>query len=316
MEDGRGTGFGTVAGPARRPLGAHRPAREGAPRRAPPPHGSVCRHGGAAARRVRGQRGPGHDLDADWPAGGEITSNDGHLTVSIPKGALSAPVDITIQTIAGPPAGSVGPAYEIGPEGTTFAIPALLRFEGVGAPGDGPYVVASYDGTKWVPASSPFLDASGGVAGYAPHFSLWGVMRWGCLSDANCPADTHCLSDNRCGIPCRMTSDCAFPEICNPLDGGTAGFCASRTCAFATESSGPPDLSYCNPYTCVAWYPGTGGCGTLCTSFIPDNPAGCGGGTVCSGEAGFCIRPRCFSQPCPGDQNLRGRLLLSARRGL
>ncbi len=61
------------------------------------------------------------------PAGGTLSSTDGRISLSIPAGALAQTVDITVNETANPPIPAVpGAAFEFGPTGTEFAIPASL----------------------------------------------------------------------------------------------------------------------------------------------------------------------------------------------
>src|SRR5205807_8466966 len=70
------------------------------------------------------------------PEGGTLTLDDtangnGSLTIAIPPGAVSAPVNFTLDQIAVDPAavlGAVGPGYRIGPAGTTLATAITLSF--------------------------------------------------------------------------------------------------------------------------------------------------------------------------------------------
>jgi hypothetical protein len=60
--------------------------------------------------------------------GGTVSSSDG-TSVVIPQGALAMSSSITINSVnVTPPAGSVqvGPAYDFGPEGTTFTTPVTV----------------------------------------------------------------------------------------------------------------------------------------------------------------------------------------------
>jgi hypothetical protein len=61
-------------------------------------------------------------------AGGSIASEDGRVHLTIPAGALSVNTNISIQAITNQCPGGIGVAYDFQPNGTKFAIPALLRF--------------------------------------------------------------------------------------------------------------------------------------------------------------------------------------------
>lgn len=60
----------------------------------------------------------------------EISAPGGHLSVTIPDGALSAPTDITIGQLTNDaaPKGAVGPVYVLGPAGLEFLKPVRLNF--------------------------------------------------------------------------------------------------------------------------------------------------------------------------------------------
>jgi hypothetical protein len=63
------------------------------------------------------------------PGGGTIVSADGRLTLVVPPGALTRLVVFSIQPTTDVPAGALGPAYAVGPPGTTFAVPAQVIFK-------------------------------------------------------------------------------------------------------------------------------------------------------------------------------------------
>ncbi len=50
----------------------------------------------------------------------------GPLTLIIPAGALAAPTTLTIRQETESPWGAVGPAFELAPDGLTFAVPPTL----------------------------------------------------------------------------------------------------------------------------------------------------------------------------------------------
>jgi len=62
-------------------------------------------------------------------AGGSLTSADGLLTLTVPAGALSADVDLSITPITNTAPGGQGTAYRLGPDGLTFFVPATLTFQ-------------------------------------------------------------------------------------------------------------------------------------------------------------------------------------------
>jgi parallel beta-helix repeat protein len=60
------------------------------------------------------------------PDGGTVTSDDQKVQIVIPAGALTQETLITIQGALNPPSGHIGMAYEFGPSGLTFQLPATV----------------------------------------------------------------------------------------------------------------------------------------------------------------------------------------------
>jgi hypothetical protein len=63
------------------------------------------------------------------PRGGEVVSEDGRVSISIPAGALDHTVEIEIQETLVAPGNMLGNSYLVGPTGTSFAIPATVTYE-------------------------------------------------------------------------------------------------------------------------------------------------------------------------------------------
>lgn len=61
-------------------------------------------------------------------AGGEITSSDGEVTLTVPAGALAADTEISIDPITNFAPAGLNRAYRMTPEGTQFAVPATITF--------------------------------------------------------------------------------------------------------------------------------------------------------------------------------------------
>jgi hypothetical protein len=60
------------------------------------------------------------------PGGGEFSTADGKLTFDTPSGAVGRVVRLAVQRIDSPAAGSIGPVYDVGPAGHTFALPVTV----------------------------------------------------------------------------------------------------------------------------------------------------------------------------------------------
>jgi cysteine-rich repeat protein len=123
--------------------------------------------------------------DGDSPSGGTSIGTSGGvvteagLTLSVPSGAVSTPVAITVEeasTIT-PPDGLmlVGPAYDLGPDGTQFSKPVLVTIElgSAAAEYDRLTLYHSSDGTSWDPAqNSMYNQPAARITGYISHFSV------------------------------------------------------------------------------------------------------------------------------------------------
>ncbi len=116
------------------------------------------------------------------PNGGIVLSNDHKASVTIPAGALSKQVGITVNAVSGTPAGNIGAAYEFEPSGTTFNQPATISI--TYNPADLPSTVAESSlklGTlvnnQWTELSGSTVDAAAHtVTGTTTHFSVYGVF--------------------------------------------------------------------------------------------------------------------------------------------
>ncbi|MEO8480045.1 MAG: Ig-like domain-containing protein [Gemmatimonadota bacterium] len=90
------------------------------------------------------------------PAGGIVIAANGNAKLTIPAGALSSPLPISVTPLPVPPltAGVVSnTAYELGPSGTHFAQPVTLEFKYASVGIDSAqalYGLARFTGGKWV----------------------------------------------------------------------------------------------------------------------------------------------------------------------
>jgi len=121
------------------------------------------------------------------PAGGSLTSPDGQLTVVVPKGAVSAPADFTIQEITNYAPGAKGNAYRLGPEGARFNPPVELTFQVAGTSVDA-VTVAYQDAASgfWLHAPKIARDAhSETLTATTSHFSDWSIVTEPTAQDLN-----------------------------------------------------------------------------------------------------------------------------------
>ena len=110
------------------------------------------------------------------PDGGIVISEDGRLVLTIPAGALTSTTNIEVQTIGNQRTAS-GRAYELSPDGLTFATPvrASLTLPDLSAGDDLPAVVlVNESGGVSEELANQVLDASGDevtISGDLEHFS-------------------------------------------------------------------------------------------------------------------------------------------------
>jgi hypothetical protein len=64
------------------------------------------------------------------PVGATLVAPDGGLTLVFPPAAVGTTTAVTLTPIVNMARGAIGPAYRLGPEGTTFAAPVTLTFKG------------------------------------------------------------------------------------------------------------------------------------------------------------------------------------------
>lgn len=117
------------------------------------------------------------------PAGGTVASADGRAAVTVPAGALTREVAITVAPVASPPPGALpGTVYELGPESIAFALPATLRLEYDPATLPGGVDEASLrlgklHGTTWLGVAGGAADTlANRVTGSLSGFSTYGVL--------------------------------------------------------------------------------------------------------------------------------------------
>lgn len=134
------------------------------------------------------------------PAGGEVRTGDGALRLIPPPGAVDMTLKVTVARVPSPQSGSIGPVFELGPSGTTFAAPVtvVLRVDDADRAGRlfETLRVATVDGTgHWTTLASPkFSQGQGTVSGDTTHLSPFGVVavpegQDGGVPDARPPVD-------------------------------------------------------------------------------------------------------------------------------
>ncbi|TFW32239.1 hypothetical protein [Massilia horti] len=115
-------------------------------------------------------------------AGGEVTSADGLLQISVPPGAFAHPTQVTILSITNTAHGGRGQAYRITPEGLQGAVPLTLRFQVDDAMLQGSALdvmsIATQDADgRWHAYRQPVRDKTKNTLEVqTTHFSDWAVI--------------------------------------------------------------------------------------------------------------------------------------------
>jgi hypothetical protein len=121
-------------------------------------------------------------------AGGVVKTDNDEVIIDIPAGALSMETEITIAETSIHPPDNIGQVYDLGPDGTTFAIPVSLTFtydEGDLPAGalESELVLAFADNGNWVSLAGNVVDETNNtVTATTTHFTPFTVF-W--LSESN-----------------------------------------------------------------------------------------------------------------------------------
>jgi hypothetical protein len=136
------------------------------------------------------------------PKGGTIGSASLGAWLTVPAGALSHPVDFTIEPVATPFPGIVGQNYDIGPAGTVFARRATitLAYNAAELGGHSPssYTVSYADKATggWVAFSPPIVNAEAGTIGATTKtlvdLGIAPTSQGNCV-DLGFPLDPNCM---------------------------------------------------------------------------------------------------------------------------
>lgn len=108
-------------------------------------------------------------------AGGTVATAGSTATVTIPAGALSQDMTITI-AVAAPETRTATSVYDLGPDGTRFKAPVTIAVRYDGRPREGEKAVLAWkDGETWTELPGSTAD-DGMVEGKTTHFTRFSVM--------------------------------------------------------------------------------------------------------------------------------------------
>jgi hypothetical protein len=258
------------------------------------------------------------------PAGGTLSTPDAELTLIVPRAAVDHDVDFTVGPAAAPLPSAIGTAYEVGPLGTRFAVPAQvsIRYSAAdlrdAAATD--LVVATVVGGRWQALESRIVDPDAStVTGQTAHLSLFALVNsaavgsssTGGLDGGNCAADDS--SRGTCANPVRALCANAPGTIlvacsnepfggyiarCCPMDAGEATVDASLptdargTDVVSDSSSDSVAVSSDGGAVCVNDSAPTGTCSAparpLCAAFPRLAVAACKNNPAGGGYAAVC----------------------------
>lgn len=254
---------------------------------------------------------PAADSSSPVGGGGATVGHPSGLQLVIPPGALSEPTAISVTEIPDPKNHAfqiIGPALEIGPNGTLFEKPVTLSlpFDATKLPENHLQLfIFTADGKgNFVPLITTVAD--GRLVAEITHLSpfIAGVGNYGgpCNGDHDCPgAGGGCLNNVCCNLSCPGgCKGCATP--------GKKGYCASLSLGLpcddhnlCTQTSGCIEGGICigsNPLDCTLntnECQGKGKCDPQ-TGICSGGP---GDGAPCANGEGTCQNGTCVYGPPP-----------------
>jgi hypothetical protein len=274
-----------------------------------------------AACAVVSTSGPVPDASPDTAqamigaAGGTLSTPDGVLTLTIPRGAVDHDVLFTVGPTAPPLSGAVGSAFEIGPSGTKLATPATIAIRYTsdeladGSAAD--LLVATVAEGRWQPLLSGALDTGAMVAsGTTGHLSPYALVHAALLVSpeaGSCAADDSAVAS--CAAPvhplCSSAPGTVLVSCSNNSGGGyTASCCPAPEAGVPMDAESPAEVGVADALgdarydateaasACTSEEMTIGACATpaqpLCSDLsgsvvvsCTDNPAGSGFIAVC-----------------------------------
>jgi hypothetical protein len=181
-------------------------------------------------------------------AGGTLSTPDGVLTLTVPRGAVDRDVLFTVGPTPAPLLGALGATFEVGPARTQFAVPATvsLRYtdgeRGDAAASD--LLVATVVAGLWQPLPAEHVDtAARSVSAQTPHLSPFALVTSAALVT---PDAGGCAADNApvgsCASPPRpLCAGAPGSVLYSCSDDGDGGYMA--LCCPPAEAGGPADGS-------------------------------------------------------------------------
>jgi hypothetical protein len=161
------------------------------------------------------------------PEGGVVSASNGKVVLTVPAGALRAPVGIIIDSVETWPEGALGAVFSIAPSGITFTTPATLTIgytaADIGAVLPADLRVAFATGSDWNVLASTVDTTARTVSAQLAHLSTYGLIQTPKAPDAGVVVqDAEVLetgSTNRDvglpGTPTTCTGSCTSGSPCS-----------------------------------------------------------------------------------------------------
>jgi hypothetical protein len=217
---------------------------------------------------------PGNLIATDiGPAGGTIGARG--VTVTVPAGALSTNLNMTIQLSGQPgPSGALSPVFEIGPTGTTFSEPVTIAFDYTDgelaglSPGDFAVETSTAAlGAAWTPLSQIVVDVyAHTVSGQTMHLSPYALVRQEGTPDAAQSGMADSGTDSTtCTNACTAgLTQCAAGAVqtCETQANGCTGWTTTTICGPHQACTLGPDAGLTASCSCAAGQ--CAGVGTVC----------------------------------------------------
>lgn len=222
------------------------------------------------------------------PEGGTVMND--FISIYVPAMALGAPTLIGIDPLPAPPPGAIGPAWEIGPSGTTFRVPAVITMrpplELLDGHAPAELVLSTHAEGQWQTLGDARLLQTSTFLGATTHLSPFALVLRSmsksddgndCVADA-CPNGT-CLDGYR-DFSCKCNPGFTYDPLAKRCDKQT--ICRPEACANGScVEQGEDYVCACNPgfqYDAAA---------KTCVNIDDCMPGACPNGTCMDGIQGF-----------------------------
>ena len=159
--------------------------------------------------------------------GGKLTASDGKVSLSVPQGAVTADVKVTVDVLA-QIAATASAVYQFAPEGTEFAVPAVVSISssGITVPTGKKLDFARKAGERWL-ALETAKQTSGGWEAQLTTLTTVALV----LVDAETSVcASGCMAAS--GAVCCTTCGCQGATRCTPTCSGAFKWDCEIQCCF------------------------------------------------------------------------------------